>query len=663
MRQPTAAAEIVARRTYHRPLDMDDESKGFETWEQVIDRVINHQRWLWERALGTKLHNQGEAELAELRNVMLDRQALCSGRTLWLGGTDIAKRREASMFNCAFTEVETISDLVDVFWLLLQGCGVGFKPVTGCLFSFPTHIPEIELIHSTRTDTGGNTENKETWNALTKTWTIEIGDSAEAWAKSVGKLVARKYYGCKKLVISGAQIRPAGKRLKGYGWICHGDKPLLFALGKIASFLNEAPGEMLSFSNIHEIVNLLGTVLSSRRSAQLCLCDADHPWSPNFALFKTDADSKWWKGQSNNTIGFDSPEPDIETISSFIDLMVQSGGSEPGFRNNHQARLRAKWSKGTNPCAEILLPNKGFCNLVELNISHPSFAYDPNHPWPLMSQEGWYNLCKAAVLISRANYRQTCVNLSDGILQAAWHENNQNLHLCGVGLTGIACRQDLDSEQYQYLRTVVRKAVDDMADELGLSRSAAATTVKPSGTLGKVMDATNGFHQPLGRYIFNWVNFGPNDPILPKLIEAGYTSKQNPIDAKSTLVCLPVDYGVDFKPETAVEQLNRYAMLMQSWCDHNVSCTIYYNPDEIQSIKDWFAETFNWSSYVAVSFLPRNPTATYAYYPQVAVSEDEYNTYVSSLRPVEFTHEGILESDDTTPSNTGDCAGGACPVK
>ena len=98
---PSLRAQVITRRTYNRPLDED--GKVFETWEQTVDRVIRHQRWLWERALGRGLNDIEEAELAELRLLMLERKVLTSGRTLWLGGTDVAKRREASQFNCAFT--------------------------------------------------------------------------------------------------------------------------------------------------------------------------------------------------------------------------------------------------------------------------------------------------------------------------------------------------------------------------------------------------------------------------------------------------------------------------------------------------------------------------------------------------------------------------------
>lgn len=94
MTQPSTRARVVTRRTYNRPLD--EAGTVFETWEQTVDRVIVHQRWLWERALGRPLNDHEERELAELADLMQDRKVSVSGRTLWLGGTDVAKQREAS---------------------------------------------------------------------------------------------------------------------------------------------------------------------------------------------------------------------------------------------------------------------------------------------------------------------------------------------------------------------------------------------------------------------------------------------------------------------------------------------------------------------------------------------------------------------------------------
>ena len=106
MTKPSVRAQVITRRTYNRPTET-----GYETWEQTVDRVIAHQNWLWNRAAGTELGIG--PELKELRQVMLERKVMVSGRTLWLGGTDVAKTRESSQFNCAHLKVETIHDVVD----------------------------------------------------------------------------------------------------------------------------------------------------------------------------------------------------------------------------------------------------------------------------------------------------------------------------------------------------------------------------------------------------------------------------------------------------------------------------------------------------------------------------------------------------------------------
>ena len=53
--------------------------------------------------------------------------------------------------------------------------------------------------------------NVETFDPETSTWTIKVGDSAIAWAKAVGKLVAGKFP-AKTLILDFSEIRPAGTR-------------------------------------------------------------------------------------------------------------------------------------------------------------------------------------------------------------------------------------------------------------------------------------------------------------------------------------------------------------------------------------------------------------------------------------------------------------------
>ena len=632
-------ATAVYRRTYCR----QKEDGSYESWDGTIDRVIGHQRWLWERQLRRSLNGDEAAELEALRGIFLSRRGLPSGRTLWLGGTDVSKRREACQFNCSFLRVQTISDVVDAFWLLLQGCGVGFRAVPGNLNGFAHQIADVTTIRSQRTAKGGNSRNVETY--ADGVWTIVVGDSAEAWAKAVGKLLAGKHPGCRRLVLDLSQIRPGGLRLSGYGWISSGDVDLARALGRIVEILNHRADQLLTHMDIHDIMNLLGTVLSSRRSAEISL----HPYGigdwREFATCKSDLSQTPWRTQSNNSLMFYA-KPTRDQLQEVLEIMRDSGGSEPGIINAQHAIVRAAWFSGVNPCAEILLADKGFCNLVEYDLSKLTDKGQIFH-------EIW--------LLSRANYRQTCVNLNDGMLQNAWHENNQFLRLCGVSLTGWH-KVEVDNDTIEYYRYAAQSGADSMAEDLGTPKSKNITTVKPSGTLSKLMDTTEGMHSPLGAYVFNKVNFGIDDPMLPCLIEAGYEVMDNPYSSSSKLVTFPVfNGGSEYNQDTAVVQLDRYKRLMQNWCDQNVSCTISYSPDELPSILDWLWN--NWDHYVGVSFILRtDPTKTaadlgYAYLPQEVVSKQKYDEYVARLKPVNYDDGG------STSDLEADCAGGACPIR
>lgn len=657
--QQTLRSKLVTRRTYSRPLD--EQGKVFESWEQTVDRVIEHQRWLWERAANnvmTEAAQYPNTELEELRQLMLDRKVLMSGRTLWLGGTEVAKRREASQFNCSFTNVETVYDVVDVLWLLMQGCGVGFRPIVGQLTGFQKPITNVQVIPSTRTTKGGNQENVETFKD--GVWTIKVGDSAEAWSKSIGKLMAHKYQ-AHTLVLDFSEIRPEGERLKGYGWISSGYKPLATALQAIVEILNRRAGCLLSRMDILDVVNWLGTVLSSRRSAEIALFEYGEDEWEEF----TTAKKEWWvknvqRAQSNNSLVFRS-KPSRDELKGIFDLMVESGGSEPGFINGGVARKRAPWFQGVNPCAEILLGNKSFCNLTEVDIG--KFKGDSA------------GLKRAVHIAARANYRQTCVNLLDGILQEAWHLNNEFLRLCGVGLTGIVRRPDLVPYDYSELQRTAVAGAYSMADELGLPRPKNVTTVKPSGTLSKVMDTTEGVHKPLGKYIFNNITFGKFDPLVPLCRAAGYKVIDHPTDSSAVLITFPVSWDdvpfdrvvkdgvvLEVNLESAISQLNRYKMLMQNWCQQNVSATISYSVEEVDDIVDWLIR--NWDDYVGVSFLFRaDPTKTakdlgYQYLPQEVVTREAFKAYSETLQPIE-----LEQANDIDAPIEDDCESGVCPVR
>jgi adenosylcobalamin-dependent ribonucleoside-triphosphate reductase len=670
MTEMSARALAVYQRTYSRPKS----TGGHETFHETIDRVVGHQRWLWCRALGLDAERapagaisldelNAEQELEELRALMLDRKVLPSGRTMWLGGTEIARTRELTQFACSGAIVKTVYDVVDQFWLLLNGCGIGVKPMDGVLNGFARPITDVHVIRSSRTiedGPSGEEANTETFDRETGVWTIRVGDSGEAWARAAGKLVAGKWPAT-TLVLDFRAVRAEGSLLSRYGWRSSGDAVISKEFPLIAAILSRRAGQLLRKLDIADLVNHLGVIQTGRRGAEILLMDEGDPEVEEFVRFKAGVWSDpaiSHRSQSNNSVLF-WEKPSRARLKDLFDAIVSTGGSEPGFINAAAARLRAPWFTTANPCVEILLGDKSFCNLFEVDVAKFNHLDD---------------LLRALYLVGRANYRQTMVNLEDGVLQRSWHELNEFLHLCGVSITGVARRPDLTAHDLKMMRSAATMGAWSMADALGSPRPKNVTCVKPSGTLGKVMDTSEGAHKPLGRYVFNSIVYGRTDPLVGRLRDAGYEVRPHPTADTQVLVKFPVEFsgipfedfgGVPVNMEPAVAQLARYKLLMDWWCDQNCSVTISYSPEEVPAIIDWLVA--NWDSYVGVSWAFRaDPTKTaadlgFSYLPQAVVSKAEFDSYRAGLRPVDVGGNigGAAALDDLED----DCEGGVCPVR
>ena len=198
-----------------------------------------------------------------------------------------------------------------------------------------------------------------------------------------------------------------------------------------------------------------------------------------------------------------------------------------------------------------------------------------------------------------------------------------------------------------------------------------AGAVKSHNTISKCMDATEGAHKPLARYILNNVAFSGHDPLVEILRRASYRVTEHPTRPGDYIIALPVAWddveftrvgGLEVNIDSAVKQLEHYKMMMDNYIEQNQSITISYSPDEVPAIIDWLHE--NWDHYVGVSFLLRaDPTKTaedlgHPYLPQQPVTKAEYDAYVSTLLPVDIdadTGDEMLDVDD--------CSTGACPIR
>jgi ribonucleoside-triphosphate reductase len=178
-------------------------------------------------------------------------------------------------------------------------------------------------------------------------------------------------------------------------------------------------------------------------------------------------------------------------------------------------------------------------------------------------------------------------------------------------------------------------------------------------------------HKPLGKYIFNNIAFSRYDPLVETLRAANYNVFNHPYDDSSILVTFPVkNDGVDFaiidgkevNQDSALSQLEVYKMLMESYCQQNVSCTISYSLEETDEIVNWLYH--NWNSYVAVSFLFRNDASKTAadlghpYLPQEVTTKELYEAYVYRLLPIDLEKNNSFEE-----LGMDDCSTGACPIR
>jgi len=91
---------------------------------------------------------------------------------------------------------------------------------------------------------------------------------------------------------------------------------------------------------------------------------------------------------------------------------------------------------------------------------------------------------------------------------------------------------------------------------------------------------------------------------------------------------------------------------------HNVSATVYINPDEWDEVGEWM--WLNRHFYNGLSCFP-NDESVYVQAPFEACTKAKYEQMMKSLKAIDLTQ--IIEYDDDT--NFGDepaCGGGACEI-
>lgn len=712
---PSILGQFVYLRTYARFIDTLGRR---ETWKETVARVV-------EYTIGLDTiseHSEKVMEAEQLFEYMFKLKVFPAGRTLWTGGTEAAKKYPLSNFNCSFTIIKDFEAFTDAFYLMMLGTGVGFRVLPEDVATLPKlRTTPLIVEHEPYFSIGKEYRAESThtrFNAANQC-ILSIGDSKEGWVDGLAQLLdAFTNEDISSVQINYDSVRPAGEVLKTFGGRASGHEALKNMYQKITDTLNEgiSAGQFnISTLQAMDIMNLIGEAVvvgGVRRSSEITLFDIN---DESVLTAKQDLwsdlakQSKRFRSMSNNSVFFKS-KPTKEQLTKIFELISTNG--EPGFINAEASAQRRKWYAGTNPCAEILLADKGVCNLSEVNV-RAFVVQDPSGRNVL----DVYDLQEAVQMATRIGVRMATLELE----LPKWNATQARDRLTGVSLTGyveamdaIGCDSTVSSSlvpdvhtdtrgaeagrtSYGYtfslesflwhLRMVANVEAKKYATELRIAPPLLVTCVKPSGTIAQLPTVSSGAHASYAPYYIRRVRISSNDPLAKAMHAAKFTifpeatycdpavfaalPELDKLDVLQRAATWVIEFPVKtsaVKPasaESALVQLSRYFILQREWADHNTSITINFSPDEVEGIVDYIHE--NWDDYIGVSFLPRFTTA-YPLMPYEEIDEAEYLRRHAQIAHIDgdyitktlsfYEHPVII--DEVLDA---DCEGGACPIR
>lgn len=657
----TKLGKFVYYRTYSRYLP---QAGRRETWKETVARAVHYNCNLVETT---------QEEMEMLFDNIFNLRASLSGRTLYVGGTEVASEFPISNFNCAFQVIDDFEAYRDLFYLLMVGSGVGVRVRKADVEKLPRIKTDIKLIHREYMQTPKGLREDNTSVVFEKNkLLIMVGDSKEGWAQAIDTyfrvLWDKMYVGIDRVEIDYGDVRPKGERLKRFGGTASGHTSLQTMFEKIHRVVTNAKDNRLSTIDTLDIANIIGENVVSggvRRTSEIGLFDKEDTeiLEAKQLLFTQNDNQEWVENEdiahrkmSNNSVIY-WEKPTMEELEKHMALIRYSG--EPGFINGEQALARFEDFEGVNPCAEILLPSKGLCNLVSAN----AMAFVVGGKFDLA---GMKNVMR---LNARSSTRMTYVDLE----LPKWDRVQKENRLIGCSITGWqdmkeATGMTVEEEIHalKELKAVVKQEADTYADELGIVRPKLTTTVKPEGTQSLLPTVSPGVHKSHAPFYIRRVRITAQDPLCKVAEELGWIVKaengQEWETASTKVIEFPVKSPTKRSTEsqTAIEQLETYKRFMDNYVEHNCSITVSVKEDEWEEVTKWTYE--NWDSVVAVSFLPSNG----GFYPLLPLEEITENEYILRELEMEDFNEELLplfELGLDFDLGESDCETGLCPVR
>lgn len=600
-----------------------------ENWEETVQRYIMHvvMQAFVEKEL------DGSEVIPHLTSAINNMEVVPSMRCMMTAGPAL-ERDNVAGYNCSYLPVDHPRSFDECLYILMCGTGVGFSVER----QYVTKLPEVpEELHPTPT-------------------CIEVADSKIGWAAGLKELIALLYAGFIP-TYSLAKLRPAGAKLKTFGGRSSGPEPLDRLFKFVVETFKNAKGRKLSSLECHDIMCKIGecvVVGGVRRSALISLSNLS---DSRMAKAKS---GQWWteSGQralANNSVCY-TEKPEFNSFLHEWVNMHESKNGERGIFNRVAAKKQASrngrrdadWDFGTNPCSEIILRPYQFCNLSEVIVRREDSLDDL--------------LRKVELATILGTIQSTLTNFR--YLRPIWRRNTEEERLLGVSLTGVMDHPILSTQEAGYwLPKMKEKAIETnrtWADRLGINPSVAITCVKPSGTVSQLVDAASGLHPRFSNFYIRRVRNDVKDPLTDFLIKQGVPHEIDQFNPATMVFSFPqkAPGSVINNNMTAIQQLEHWKMMQESWCEHKPSITVYYNEEEFLALGQWVWDNFDILS--GVSFLPKTNHA-YIQAPYEEITKEKYDELQDSFPAIDWL-AFQEEEDGTTGSQELACTAGACEV-
>ena len=603
-----------------------------ETWIETVDRYMAYMKENMEDKLS-------KAEYEEVRQAILNQDICPSMRLLWSAGK-ACRQSNVWAYNCSYIAPTCPQDLGEIMYVSMCGAGLGFAVEWENVQQFPQikkQAKEKPAVHI-------------------------IQDSKEGWADAF-VLGLKAWFDGKDVKFDYSMIRPAGARLETAGGRASGPQPLMdlmeFAKRKILA----KQGRRLSNLDMHDIICQIGMIVVAggvRRSALISLSeleDTEMRDAKKGQFYLTEGQ----RSMANNSAVYNA-KPNAEEFLDEWTALVKSKSGERGIFNRAglEKQLPARrWEMvkdekqlGLNPCGEIYLRSKQFCNLTSIVIR-------PKDTVATLKKK-----MELATLLG--TYQSTLTNF--GYLSKKWKENCEEERLLGVSLTGYYDNPIVRSDKV--LDTLKADSIETnkkYAKRFGINPSTAITCVKPHGNSGQLLGVGSGMHPWFAPYFIRRVRISHTDTLLrmardqgvPCLPEVG----QSESSATTFVLEFPVKApeGAIFKDEvSALDLMKEWKRLKEHYVEHNPSATIYVGPDEWIAVGNFVYENWDWVG--GLSFLPRSEHV-YQLAPYEEITKEEYERRAKAIGKIDFSKLSQYEAaDNTTGAKEFACVSGVCEI-